>query len=81
MYSLHIDVFKNLISLSFKTEIYPLTSLLYYRKRRRFAMKKSMTWTTLVTLGLSSVIYLSPVEAATDEFTVETKNINTRTEV
>ncbi|WP_276327339.1 hypothetical protein [Exiguobacterium indicum] len=44
-------------------------------------MKKSMTWTTLVTLGLSSVIYLSPVEAATDEFTVETKNINTRTEV
>lgn len=44
-------------------------------------MKKSMTWTALVTLGLSSAVYLSPVEAATDEFTVETKNINTRTEV
>ncbi|AHA31535.1 hypothetical protein [Exiguobacterium sp. MH3] len=44
-------------------------------------MKKSMTWTALVTLGLSSAVYLSPVEAATDEFTVETKNIHTRTEV
>lgn len=43
-------------------------------------MKKSITWTALLTLGLSTTVYLSPVQAA-PEFSVESKNIHTRTEV
>ncbi|MGX8237163.1 hypothetical protein [Exiguobacterium undae] len=43
-------------------------------------MKKSITWSALLTLGLSTTVYLSPVQAA-PEFSVESKNIHTRTEV